>query len=194
MKAKLFPYLILTLFLVTSSWAATSPQWQKLEACTLLPNKYNDGDSFHVMHNGTEYLFRLYFVDCPESDQRFPERVQDQAAYFNTVPEKALELARLAKEYTAHQLHSPFTIITCWQKALGSSKLQRYYALVLTKNGYLDRLLIQQGLARVYGKRITLPDGMLSKDYRLLLSNLEIQAKSAGNGGWNPNLQTTPAQ
>ena len=41
--------------------------WITLSNCQLITNKANDGDSFHVQANGTEYLVRLYFVDAPET-------------------------------------------------------------------------------------------------------------------------------
>lgn len=56
--------------------AGTTPDWQKLEGCQLIQNEWNDGDSFHVRTaEGTEFIFRLYFVDTPETDSRFPDRV-----------------------------------------------------------------------------------------------------------------------
>ena len=42
-------------------------EWITLDNCQLIPNKANDGDSFHVRANETEYLVRLYFVDAPET-------------------------------------------------------------------------------------------------------------------------------
>lgn len=40
--------------------------WQKLKGCTLIDSRWRDGDSFHAKHDGTEYIFRLYFMDTPE--------------------------------------------------------------------------------------------------------------------------------
>ena len=45
-----------------------SKDWVVLENCQLVPNAANDGDSFHVNANGKQYMFRLYFVDAPETD------------------------------------------------------------------------------------------------------------------------------
>jgi endonuclease YncB( thermonuclease family) len=33
-----------------------------------MENASNDGDSFHVKADGEERIFRLYFVDTPESE------------------------------------------------------------------------------------------------------------------------------
>ena len=51
-------------------------------------------------------------------------------------------------------------IQTRWRLALGRSKLPRYYAVVLTADGWdLAELLESAGLVRVYGTRTPLPDG-----------------------------------
>jgi len=49
--------------------------WITLDNCQLIPNKANDGDSFHVQANDTEYLVRLYFVDAPETASVGPARL-----------------------------------------------------------------------------------------------------------------------
>ncbi len=77
-------FLPLTLLLAWTTPKAESPvessakEWTKLQGCTLLANPSNDGDSFHVRHDGKEYIFRLYFVDAPETETRFPDRVKAQ--------------------------------------------------------------------------------------------------------------------
>ena len=59
------------------------------QSCHYLIKRANDGDSFHVSVNGKEYIFRLYFVDTPEVDTEFPQRVKEQARYFGITPEQA---------------------------------------------------------------------------------------------------------
>ena len=49
--------------------------WITLDHCQLIPNKANDGDSFHVRANDNEYLVRLYFVDAPETASVGPARL-----------------------------------------------------------------------------------------------------------------------
>ena len=51
---------------------AAAREWEKLQNCRLAPDQYKDGDSFHVLHDGKSHIFRLYFVDCPETDTSFP--------------------------------------------------------------------------------------------------------------------------
>jgi len=48
-------------------------QWVTYKGCRYLPNAANDGDSFHVRRRrGGKYIFRLYFVDAPETDIQHP--------------------------------------------------------------------------------------------------------------------------
>lgn len=172
------------LALLTPVFAAEY-NWEKLEGCTLVDTKWKDGDSFHVTSNGKEYIFRLYFVDTPEDENRFPDRVAEQAAYFGCTSERALELGAMAAEYTTELLkQKPFTVHTLWQDAMGASKQQRFYAIVETGKGNLAELLVSQGLARIYGKRITLPDGTDSRAYLEKLTALKEKALSQKLGGW----------
>lgn len=166
---------VLSLFLsVCLLHSAPTPDWQILEGCQLIQNEWNDGDSFHVRTaEGTEFIFRLYFVDTPETDARFPDRVAEQAAAFGISSDEALALGEKAKKFTASALGSPFVVWSCWQKAPGSSQLQRWYAMVETKNGWLDKSLVKSGLARIYGKRITTPSGMDSRQYIEELNRLK---------------------
>lgn len=161
-------------------------EWEKLAGCRLISNEWNDGDSFHVRTtDGTELIFRLYFVDTPESESSLPERLTEQAAYFGSSPETVVKTGKAAKAFTAKTLSGgPFTVWTRWRDALGRSKLPRYYAMVQVGNKDLGELLVSAGLARIYGTRVPLPDGRDSRDYLGLLEKLQAEAKSAGRGGW----------
>lgn len=134
-----------------------------------------------------ERIFRLYFVDAPEdsADSRYPERLADQAAYFGVSPARAAKIGDEAAEFWATALAKPFTVFVCGQKAPGSSSRQRYYAMIETAEGkWLSSALVENGLARVYGKRIQLPDGTDSRTYLQKLGALEAEAKGAKRGGW----------
>ena len=47
---------------------------------------------------------------------------------------------------------------------------------------YLNELLVSNGLARIYGTRIPLPDGHDSREYLAHLRELEADAKAAKRG------------
>ncbi|PYI82409.1 MAG: hypothetical protein DMF09_14420, partial [Verrucomicrobia bacterium] len=65
-----------------------SKQWIVLNNCRLIANPANDGDSFHASAGAKEYIFRLYLVDAPETDEMTPGRLVEQAKYFGiSVPQ-----------------------------------------------------------------------------------------------------------
>jgi endonuclease YncB( thermonuclease family) len=136
---------------------ALMAEWQVLENCRLVPNQYNDGDSFHVRHNGREYIFRLYFVDAPETDNSLPERVAEQAAYFGITSQQAIEIGLDAQYAMEQLLAQPFDVVTRWQDAGGRSRLPRHYAFVFIdgvagpKAADYAAVLVAHGFARVHG-------------------------------------------
>ncbi len=167
--------------------AARTPL-QTFEKCRYLPNRSNDGDSFHVMANGKEYLFRLYFVDAPETDAEFPDRVAEQAKYFGVTPEQAIKIGEAAKRFTKEKLAGGFTVRTSMQGALGQSRLERFYAFVQTKSGDLGELLVENGLARLHGTEAK-PVGLSNADREWeRLQRLEALAKADKRGGWGINV------
>ncbi len=172
-------------FLLSGIAAGEAKQpWVVLHNCQLIPNASNDGDSFHVRAPGKEYLFRLYFVDAPETEDGFPERVEEQAKYFGLTKPQTLQLGDYAKRFTKEELNRPFTIRTCMQDALGRSRLERFYAFVETADGDLGELLVANGMARVHGNMAT-PVGLSSPQMeKLKLQRLEREAKVAKVGGW----------
>ncbi len=107
--------------------------WHELEGCKLVSNKSNDGDSFHVLHEGNEYIFRLYFVDTPETamDSQMESRIADQAAYFRITTDQALEIGKDAAAFTSKRLSGTFTVYTRFRRAPGRSNRPRYYAVVM---------------------------------------------------------------
>ena len=182
-----FPFIALSLLVVASLHAASERQWEKLEGCTLGDTKYADGDSFHVKHDGKDLIIRLYFVDAPEdtADQRYPARIADQAKYFGISSPEVLKVGDAAQSFTAKTLGAaPFTVFTCGQDAMGASKQQRLYGIVETKQGNLAELLVKNGLARIYGNHVTMPDGMDGQQYEGKLLKLEQEAKQKKVGGW----------
>lgn len=158
--------------------------WVVLKDCRLLRNESADADSFHVNAAGKEYIFRLYFVDAPETDMAFDDRVKEQAKYFGLKPEQTITLGGLAKRFTREKLAQPFTVRTCMQDAMGRSKLPRYYAFVETQEGDLAELLVANGLARLHGATAT-PMGLRSPEREWVkLRRLEQEAKQLKVGAW----------
>ena len=159
-------------------------EWITLDNCKLVPNKSNDGDSFHVQANETEYLVRLYFVDAPETASVGPARLVEQAEYFGVSVPQAIELGLSAKKVVEAKLSEPFTVVTRLAGGLGRSEIQRIYGFVRTKEGDLGEQLVANGLARIHGTTAVPPGGLTSADERQKLVTLENEAKRRKVGGW----------
>jgi len=84
--------LALAIVCVAHVSARVSQDWIVLENCRLISNLANDGDSFHASAGAREYIFRLYMVDAPETDEMNPTRLVEQAKYFAITVPKAIEV------------------------------------------------------------------------------------------------------
>jgi competence protein ComEA len=166
---------------------AESKDWIVLKNCRLIANPANDGDSFHVSAGDKEYLFRLYFVDAPETDAMTPGRLVEQAKYFAITVPQAIEVGRAAKEFTREKLSEPFTAFTHMSDAMGQSRLERFYAFIQTKVGDLGEQLVRNGLARAYGFKAVPPGLRDSRAESAKLQQLEDQAKQEKIGAWGIN-------
>ena len=147
-----------------------SKDWIVLKNCRLILNPANDGDSFHASAGAREYIFRLYMVDAPETDEMNPARLVEQAKYFAITVPQAIEVGLAAKEFTRAKLSEPFTVFTRMSDAMGRSKLERFYAFVQTKDGDLGEQLVRNGLARNYGFK-AVPPGL--RNSRLEVEKLQ---------------------
>jgi endonuclease YncB( thermonuclease family) len=164
-----------------------SKEWIVLKDCRLIANPANDGDSFHVSAGQTEYLFRLYFIDAPETDEMVPRRLVDQAKYFGITVPQAIEVGQAATAFTRKKLSEPFTVVTHLSDAMGNSRLERFYGFVETKEGDLGEQLVRNGLARLYGFKTT-PPGLKSSRIELdKLQQFENEARQEKMGGWGVN-------
>ncbi len=164
--------------------ARDSKDWIVLRNCRLISNPANDGDSFHASAGAREYIFRLYMVDAPETDEMNPARLVEQAKYFAITVPQAIEVGLAAKEFTRAQLSEPFTVFTRMSDAMGRSKLERFYAFVQTKDGDLGEELVRNGLARNYGFK-AVPPGLRNSRVELeKLQRFEDEAKQEKIGGW----------
>jgi competence ComEA-like helix-hairpin-helix protein len=162
------------------------PKWEVLEGCRLVTNAVVDGDSFHVLHQGREYIFRLYFVDSPESDPMLKDRISDQAAYFGISAGNIPRAGQLASRFTREKLAGrDLTVITRWRNAMGRSSLARFYSVVLVGDANLAEELVANGLARIYGFRANWPDGPRSTEFINKLKNLELTAREQKRGVWD---------
>lgn len=180
-ETRLLFILFVSLFLVRAACAA---DWKTFKDCRYLPNAANDGDSFHVRAAGKEYIFRLYFVDTPETDTRIAERVAEQAKYFHATTAETLLIGHEAERFTRQKLTHPFTVLTCLQDARGRSHLPRYFAFVQADGADLGESLVANGLARVYGAASDPPEMNRAAVEWRKLQEFERKAKLQSVGGW----------
>jgi endonuclease YncB( thermonuclease family) len=167
--------------------AAKKPprQWLTLPNCQFMPQEYRDGDSFHVMTSDQrQFVFRLYFVDAPETDVSIKERVREQAAYFGVSEEEVLKAGESAKKVAAEWLKQTCAVTTRWQSAQGRGRLPRYYAQIEVGGRDLGELLVTYGWARAKGTVAILPDGKPAKEHMAKLAKLEAAAKAKRIGIW----------
>ncbi len=170
---------ILACCLLTALTQTYAAEWKQLDGCRLVPNESNDGDSFHVKHGGEEYIFRLYFVDCPESSMQVADRVAQQASEFGVAEDAVLKAGKEAGRFTEKALSTPFTVTIRFQNARGASKLPRSYATIRTAGGKdLATLLVEAGLARAHGATAAVPRAPSMSDYE----RMEARARRGGYG------------
>ena len=179
--------LIALLLIAPIAHSLASAPWVTLQGGHYLIKRPNDGDSFHVSVEGHEYIFRLYFVDAPETSAEFRDRVEEQAKYFGATVDQVLELGDLAKQFTREKLSDSFLVRTCWEDAGGRSRMQRFYAFVQTRTGDLGEQLVENGLARAHPATAR-PEGLTSAaaEWQKLLK-LEDKAQREKVGGWGAN-------
>lgn len=158
--------------------------WETISNCRLIPSDYNDGDSFHIRAAGKERIFRLYFVDTPETSDDYRARTKSQAKDLGLTKKRLFELAREATTFSEAKLQGNFTVRTRWEDAKGASQLPRYYAVIETPEGDLAELLVAAGLVRIRGHFIDHPRGIPAARYRDLLERLESSAKTKQLGAW----------
>lgn len=176
----LFRILLWMVLTIPVAWA----EWIKMTNCVLVPHPANDGDSFVIRHQQQEHLVRLYFVDAPETNLRFPERVEEQAALFGATVERTVQAGHAATAYVEKALQKPFTVYTQNIDAQGSGRQPRVFAMVRLGDDYLCERLVARGYARVFGYRRDLPDGTFWQDYERHLQTIQEQARLDGVGLW----------
>ena len=180
-------FVAVTIWLANVDVGARGEDWVTFENCRLIENPANDGDSFHASSGEKEYLFRLYMVDAPETDEIKPGRLVEQAKYFAITVPQAIEVGRAAKEFTREKLSEPFTAFTRMSDAMGSSNLERVYAFVQTKDGDLGEQLVRNGLARNHGRKGAPPGLKDSRQEVEKLQQFEDEARQEKIGGWGVN-------
>src|ERR1051325_2284507 len=108
MKGTFVRSLVIVASLLAPKMSFARSPWVTLQGGHYLIKRPNDGDSFHISVEGHEYIFRLYFVDAPETSAEFRDRVEEQAKHFGISVDQVLEVGELAKQFTREKLSEPF--------------------------------------------------------------------------------------
>jgi endonuclease YncB( thermonuclease family) len=176
-----------TLLLLVASWpssAAERHEWVTLTNCQYVDGKDNDGDSFRVKCGTDDFILRLYFVDAPETNLRYPERTREQSEYFGITIDETMRAGRKARGAVRELLREPFVVRTRRASAAGRSTKPRYYSFVDVGDKSLAEVLVSQGLARIKGVFANLPTGEKAKTYVERLERLEREARQKRLGIW----------
>jgi endonuclease YncB( thermonuclease family) len=181
------------IFLLTVIAVSVQAEWTILQNCQLVENQSNDGDSF-VIECSTPYRgemqnrFRLYFVDTAETDSNSDfkrERLKEQAAYWGSDNlDFALQMGLRAEQNVKKWMRGGFTVYTQGGYA-PSMGAPRYYAMIRIQDRWLDEMLVENGLARIYGDSTELPEGISAESHWHKLHELERAARTAGLNGWS---------
>jgi endonuclease YncB( thermonuclease family) len=163
---------------------AQDRKWMTLD-CVYLADKSNDGDSFHVQCGRERFVVRLYFVDAPETNLDFPDRVRQQYDYFGVGVDEVTRAGLIAQDYVQRVLAPRrFAVHTRKVFAQGRSKATRYYGLVQVEGRYLHEMLLEEGLARNRGSRVALPTGQKAAAHAAALQAIEDRARAMRKGVW----------
>lgn len=181
------------LFLLAAGrcFGAEQKTWVTFTNCEYVATKDADGDSFRVRSGTIEFNLRLYFVDAPESNMRYPERTHEQSDYFGTTLDETMKAGARATEVTREILREPFTVRTRWAGGAGRSLEPRYYAFVEIGTNSLAELLVAQGWARTKGVTAALP-GQKSRTFSEKLKGLEAEARQKRLGLWASATNKVP--
>jgi len=164
-------------------------KWRTYDNCQLVESSANDGDSFHMKYSrpgySRKYFIRLYWVDCPESDDSIPERVTEQAQWWSISEADVLRFGKEAKKFTEKFLKDGFVVHSKLQDARGRSEKKRNYANVMVGDTFLAEALVANGLARIYGVEEMHEDGPSDSAFRLRLKGAEGEARKNRLGVWS---------
>jgi len=176
--------ILLALLFVPAGLAAEKREWFKLTDCRYVAYQYNDGDSFQVKSGTNDFIVRLYFVDAPESNLRYPERTREQSEYFGATLDETMKAGAEARQVVRDLLGEPFLVWTRWASAAGRGRERRYYGIVEVNGKDLGEILLSKGLARTKGVSVTLPGGKKASSHVEKLRKLEDEARTKRAGIW----------
>lgn len=185
--SRIWHLIAITLLVAVAPWPSSAAQrreWFTLTECRYVAAEYNDGDSFRVRCGDNEFNLRLYFVDTPEPNLRYPERTREQSEYFGVTLDETMRAGAKAIDTVRAMLQKPFIVRTRWATSGGRGREPRYLAWVEVGSERLVEVLVSQGLARTKGVFVKLPTGEKARAYVETLESLEREARQKRLGIW----------
>jgi hypothetical protein len=170
--------------------SAPKADFEVFPKAQLVESKNNEADTLRIKPSPTaeEAVFRLYFVDAPETTLSSPQTVQEQARYFDASQENVLKVGVEAAAYVTELLKTrPFMLYTRWEPVPDRT---RYYGMIKVslKPGeytHLADILMKRGYGRLHGLTCELPDGVQGiNDYGRYLLDLGKKAREDKIGIW----------
>ncbi|HMP73006.1 MAG TPA: helix-hairpin-helix domain-containing protein [Kiritimatiellia bacterium] len=165
-------------------------EWTRLDNVVWVDDPRNDADSFLVRHGDDELHVRLYFVDAPEEtahNHYVYRRIWEQARYFGLPSvDPVTRFGKMASDRARELLSEPFTVYTLYSRAPGGRESERYYGVVYLSDGRdLGKVLVAEGLARVFGVQRSYPDGRDATRVSEELNDLQLMAIMKRVGVWS---------
>ena len=185
-------------------------KWVEQKIGNLSEERQADGDSFAFEIEGSTgktvlRSFRLYGVDCPESDSGdkvLSKRITEQAEHFGVDPKQVPKFGKEAARFTEKLLkRGKVRLLTRGKLGQKTEKHpgrpQRYYAMIEVegldgKRRWLHEILLETGLARAYGRPAPWPmqeedrhgEKAACDEFEKANERLEKAAKRAKAGIW----------
>jgi endonuclease YncB( thermonuclease family) len=166
--------------------------WTVFRQSEFLGDSYHDGDSFWLKtrkegaKRSYSHIFRLYGVDCPESNaSQEPARIAEQAQAFRLPATDITRWGKAAADFSERTLSAArdITVTTRKAEAGGQSSRNRYYAFVEVDGRDLGEMLVEAGLARAHGVTAEFR-GLTADQYRRRLERAERTARRERSGLW----------
>lgn len=185
-------------------------KWVEQKVVELSDERQADGDSFAFEIEGPSgkpvlRSFRLYGVDCPESDagdKVLSKRITEQAEHFGVEAKEVPKFGKEAARFTERLLkRGKVRLLTRGKLGQKTEKHpgrpQRYYAMIEVegpdgKRRWLHEILLENGLARAYGRPAPWPvqeedrhgEKAACDEFEKSNERLEKAAKRAKAGIW----------
>ncbi len=178
--------------------ARAQATWERLEGLRFVDGPHADGDSIETEVRGKRVVFRLYFIDCIESNPESRDRRRGQARELGLRDDPegdGLMIARQAGAFTREQLREPFTVLTKWEQVDPRGENPSIRAFIVNSKGEdLSQLLVENGLAIIRAGRATTnhPDGTSSAGVAERLRAAEIRATKSLRGAWSIRRTQAP--